>query len=423
MHGSFENHSGGSNEDRQPNEYDLGMAGKMAKAFIHSPLSPLLFVAFLFMGVIGLMFTPRQEDPQISVPMADIFISYAGASAQQVASLAIDPLERLMSEIPGVEHVYSASQRGQGMVTVQFKVGQQMGPSLVKLYEKLRSNVDLMPPGVSKPLVKPKGANDVPVVTLTLWSQGIDDASLRLVALELRQRLKEVPDTATSFLVGGRSEQMRIEIYPERLAGFGISAGEIANAVQTANINKDIGFAENGSSSFSVYSGSFLKNLTDLENLIVGVRNGTPVYLRDVAKISQGPGEAGNVVEYYTGKAAAQVGLMETGGAPAVTIAIAKKAGSNGVKVAQDILTRVEELKGSMIPENLNIAVTRNYGATAGEKGQWTDHQAVRCNRCSCDFDLYGPRIHLAAGFRRRSGYPCGYSVHRLCGLYIGLHH
>ncbi len=368
MHGSFENRSGGSNEDRQPNEHDLGAAGKMARAFIHSPLSPLLFVACLFMGVLGLMFTPRQEDPQISVPMVDIFVSYAGASARQVASLAIDPLERMMSEMPGVKHVYSASQRGQGMVTVQFEVGEQMEPSLIKLYDKLQSNMDQMPPGVGKPLVKPKGADDVPVVTLTLWSKSLDDASLRLVALEVRQRLKEVPDTANSFIVGGRTEQMRIEVYPERLAGFGISMGQIAEAVQSANVNKGIGFGESGSSSFSVYSGSFLKSVGDLENLIIGVRKGSPIYLRDVAKLTQGPGEAANVVEYYTGPSAAKAGLIETGGSPAVTIAIAKKAGSNGVTVARNILTRVEELKGSVIPDNLQVAVTRDYGASAGEK-------------------------------------------------------
>ncbi len=378
MHGSFDKFGGDGSSGNEPTgsggndnnekKHDLGFAGSMAKSFIHSPLSPLLFVACLLMGIMGLFLTPRQEDPQISVPMADVFLSYPGASAEQVASLAIDPLERMMSEIPGVEHVYSAAQRGQGMVTVQFKVGEETGASLVKLYDKLKSNADQMPPGVSQPLVKPKGADDVPVVTLTLWSNALDDTSLRQVALEMRQRLKEVPDTASSFIVGGRSQQMRIEISPERLQGFGIAVGEIARAVQGANVKKNIGSSEQGTSSFSVYSGSFLKNIGDLENLVVGIRKGTPVYMRDVATITAGPGEAGNVVQYYTGPAAKTAGLVETGGAPAVTIAIAKKSGSNGVTVAQAILDRVESLKGSIIPDNLNIAVTRNYGKTAGEK-------------------------------------------------------
>ena len=224
MHGSFDKFGGDGSQGKEPSgsdgnehnekKHDLGFAGGMAKSFIHSPLSPLLFVAFLLMGILGLFLTPRQEDPQISVPMADVFISYPGASAEQVASLAIDPLERMMSEIPGVEHVYSAAQRGQGMVTVQFKVGQETGASLVKLYDKLKSNADQMPPGVSQPLVKPKGADDVPVVTLTLWSNSIDDTSLRQVALEMRQRLKEVPDTASSFIVGGRSQQCASRFLP-----------------------------------------------------------------------------------------------------------------------------------------------------------------------------------------------------------------
>ena len=378
MHGSFDDYDNGKKgpgprgegprEERSSDREVKGLAGRMAHSFIHSPLSPLLFVACLFMGIMGLFMTPRQEDPQISVPMVDIFLSYPGASSQQVASLAIDPLERMLSEIPGVKHVYSASMQGQGMATVQFRVGEQMGPSLVKLYDKLQSNADKMPPGVSKPLIKPKGVNDVPVVTLTLWSDELDDSSLRLAALELRQRLKEVPDTAGSFIVGGRPEQMRVEVYPSRLAGFGIPVSQISQAIKSANVRKTIGFGESGGNSFSVYSGTFLKTIADLEKLVVGVRNGRPVYLRDVAHLSQGPGEADNVVQYYTGPAAAEAGLVRANGAPAVTIAIAKKAGSNGVTVAQAILDRVEALKGKVIPENLHIAVTRNYGATAGEK-------------------------------------------------------
>ena len=171
---------------------NLGIAGAMTAMFIHSPLTPLFLAALLLLGLLGLIITPRQEDPQISVPMVDVMFSFPGASSEQVASLATDPLERMLSEIPGVKHVYSASQRGGGMVTVQFDVGQQMEPSLVKLYDKLASNLDKIPPGVSQPLVKPRGIDDVPTVTFTLWSQDLDDASLRLVSLEVLQRLKTV---------------------------------------------------------------------------------------------------------------------------------------------------------------------------------------------------------------------------------------
>ena len=202
------NHSTGLSEEKK----ELGLAGRMAQAFIHSPLSPLLFFAMLAMGILGLIFTPRQEDPQISVPMVDIFINYAGASSGQVASLAIDPLERLMSEIPGVKHVYSASRHGEGMVTVQFKVGEQLGPSIVKVHDKIQSNMDKIPPGVSMPLVKPKGIDDVPVVTFTLWSQDVDDGVLRTLALDLLQNLKQIPNTGQGFIVGGRAEQVRVEV-------------------------------------------------------------------------------------------------------------------------------------------------------------------------------------------------------------------
>ncbi|MBB4304431.1 multidrug efflux pump subunit AcrB [Rhodobium orientis] len=349
-----------------------GLAGTMARTFIHSPLSPLFLVCCLAAGILGLTFTPRQEDPQISVPMVDIFIQYEGASAAQVTSLAIDPLERMMSEIPGVKHVYSASQRGQGMVTVEFDVGEKMEPSLVKLYDKLFSNLDKIPPGVSEPLVKPKGVDDVPVVALTLWSESLDDAALRLVSLELVQRLKEVPNTSQSFIVGGRAEEMRVEIQPERLSGFGISIDQVAGAITSANEKKRVGYSEIDGTSFNVYSGAFLKHASDLEHIIVGTYNGSPVYLRDVAKVTEGAGEATNSVQYFTGPAWTESGQPSRAsvpdGAPAVTIAIAKKPGSNGVTVADAVLDKVEQLKGRIIPGNVEIAVTRNYGETANDK-------------------------------------------------------
>ncbi|MDX2289364.1 MAG: efflux RND transporter permease subunit [Hyphomicrobiaceae bacterium] len=351
----------------------LGLAGWMAKTAIGSPLTPLFFVALLFIGVLGLLFTPRQEDPQISVPMVDIFFQFPGASAEQVASLATDPLQRMMTEIPGVKHVYAASQRGGGMVTVQFDVGQRIESSLVKLYDKLASNLDKMPPGVSQPLVKPKGVDDVPTVTLTLWSEQVDDAALRQLALEVMQRLKEVPDTSQSFIVGGRSEQVRVEFLPERLKGFGISVDQLARIIQSANARQDVGSVETGGQSLDIYAGQFLRNAGDLERLIVGVRNGSPIYLRDVATVTEGPGEASTLVLYFTGPAAAEAAGQDgtapaTHGAPAVTIAVAKKTGTNGVTVADAILAQVESLKGRVIPDNVHVAVTRNYGETANEK-------------------------------------------------------
>lgn len=352
--------------------HGLGLAGAMARTFIHSPLSPLLLLAALAMGILGLLITPRQEDPQISVPMVDVFIHYPGASSEQVASLAIDPLERMLSEILGVKHVYSASQRGQGMVTVEFDVGEIMENSLVKLYDKLESNKDKVPPGVIGPIVKPKGVDDVPVVTLSLWSHDITDAQLRLIALDVMQRLKEVQNTSQSFVVGGRPEELRIEVLPERLKGFGIGLDQIAETIKNTNSERGTGHIETGDNSYKVYTGSFLRNSSDVERLVVGVRNGSPVYVRDIAQVRETPAEAHDVVMYYTGLAFQQrdktTNARADHGTPAVTIAIAKKPGSNGVTVANAVLEKVDYLRGRLIPDNVHVSVTRNYGATANEK-------------------------------------------------------
>ncbi len=357
---------------------NLGLAGKLAQGFINSPLSPLLLFACLALGILGLVSTPRQEDPQISVPMVDIFFSYPGASANQVASLATDPLERLMSEIEGVDHVYSMSQRDGAMVTVQFDVGEEMGPSLVKLNAKIQSNLDSIPPGVSQPLIKPKGVDDVPIVTLTLWSHEVDEAALRSLGLNVIQRLKEVENTSQSFIVGGRSDAIRVEVFPERLAGFGISLDQLARTIRTANSERGVGSVEMGATSFTLYTGSFLRTAQDIENLMVGVFNGSPTYVRDVALVTEGTNDATDVVSYYTGPAYGTHGeegeeVHVSGerapiGAPAITIAVSKKGGSNGVGVADEILAYVDRLQGSLIPDNVHVEVTRNYGETANHK-------------------------------------------------------
>ena len=345
----------------------LGIAGGIAKTFIHSPLTPLLLIACLALGIMGLLSTPRQEDPQISVPMIDVFFQFPGASPQQVASLAADPLERMISEIPGIKHVYSASQRGGGMVTAQFEVGEDHNQSLVKLYDKLMSNMDKIPPGVSQPLVKPKSVDDVPMVALTLWSEELDDASLRSIALEVVQRLKQVKNTSQSFVVGGRSSQMRVEIDPARLRNFGISIDQLANTISSANERKKVGSAETSTNEITVYSGQFLRTASDVERLIVGIQGGRPIYVRDVATVTDGSSDATSVVQYASGPNAEE-GEPKTAGAPAVTIAIAKKKGSNGVSVANDVLAQVETLKGRLIPDNVHVSVTRNYGKTANDK-------------------------------------------------------
>lgn len=351
-------------KDRKVN---LGLAGQTAKSFIHSPLSPLLFLAMLCMGILGLVVTPRQEDPQISVPLIDIFIAYPGASAQQVADLAIEPLERIMSEIPGVKHVYSASYREMGMVTVRFIVGEEVGPSLVKVHDKLASHLDVMPQGITiPPLVKAKGIDDVPVVTLSLWSEEVGDSNLRRLGLSLLQQLKHIPNTGQGFVVGGTSERILVEIKPDKLSGNQITPRQIADVIRGANVESSTGVSISDNQHFTVYAGSFLRNSTDVENLVVTVRNGRPVYLRDVARVTYDIPDKENYVNIFAGPA--YEGEHKPDGATSITVAVSKKFGSNGVTVANDILHMVDELKGSLIPENVHVEVTRNYGETAQEK-------------------------------------------------------
>ncbi|TXH78234.1 MAG: efflux RND transporter permease subunit, partial [Thiothrix sp.] len=254
------------NDSAQPSQnqsHRLGIAGKTAQIFIKSPLTLLLLLAFLAIGALGLMITPRQEDPQISVPMVDVFVKYPGASPTEVEAIIARPLEAIMSEITGVDHVYSVSMRGEAMVTVQFKVGEDLEPSLVKLYDKLTSNRDAMPRGVSDPLVKPKGVDDVPVVTVTLWSNEVDDASLRLVGMEVLQELRGVANTSQSFIVDGRREEVQVQILPERLATFGVSLEQIARTIQMANAEQNTGFVEPNQNIYKIYSGSFLSSAQD----------------------------------------------------------------------------------------------------------------------------------------------------------------
>jgi multidrug efflux pump subunit AcrB len=338
----------------------------MAKAFIHSPLSPLFYIAMFAMGILGLIFTPRQEDPQISVPMVDIFIQYHGASSEQVASLALEPLQRIMSEIPAVEHVYAAAERGQGMVVVRFKVGEELEKSVFKVHDKIQSNLDKIPPGVSMPLVRPKGIDDVSVVNLTLWSDNVDDGTLRTLALDILQVLKEIPNTGQGFVVGGRAEQVQVEVMPERLSGFEVTLDQIANTIRTANSEQAAGSVEAGDTHFTVYTGSFLRSANDIAQLVVGTHNNVPVYVRDVARVIQAPEETRQIVHYYSGPAATADNPITA--APAVTIAIAKKIGTNGITVAESILAKIEELKGRVIPDNVHVEVTRNYGETAKDK-------------------------------------------------------
>jgi multidrug efflux pump subunit AcrB len=347
-------------------QHELGIAGTIAKAFINSPVTPMLLIASLLIGVMGLIFTPRQEDPKISVPMIDLYVSYPGASVYQVESLVTDPLERLMDEIPGVRHTYSATERGRAVVTVRFYVGEDLGESIVKVHDKIRSNMDKVPPDVQMPLVKPIAIDDVPTVSITLWSKEVDDSTLRILANDVLQELGQVKNTGKGFVVGGRADQIRIEVLPERLAGYNLSLQQVANTIRTANSESNVGAVEAGSTSFTVYSGTFLKTADAVKRLVVGTFNGAPIYMRDVANVFHGPEDAKQVSYFYAGPA--YEGEYRANGDAAVTVAIAKKEDTNGVTVSRNILEKVEELKGKLIPDNVHVEITRDYGKTANDK-------------------------------------------------------
>ena len=310
-----------------------------------------------------MLITPREEDPQISVPMIDVFVAYPGASSSEVANLISEPLERLMSELSGVKHVYSMSREGMAMVTVRFDVGEQMEPSLVKVYNNLFSHMDAIPKGVMQPLVKPKSIDDVPVVTVTLSSDRLDLVQLRKLGLDVNQRFKALPDTGQSFVVGGSREQIRIDVDLPRLASHGVTLGQVTHAVAAANQRMPAGDVVEGSKWFNIYTGAFLGDLSDVGNLVVAVDQNRPVFLRDVANVTQGESETKSVVD--------QSSRMEDGQFrtnSAVTVAVAKKRGSNGIDVAAAMMRELEAMKGSLIPDSVQVTVSRDYGESAHDK-------------------------------------------------------
>ena len=343
----------------------LGAAGILCKTFIHSPLSPLLYIVMMFLGVYGLIATPRQEDPEISVPMIDIFYRMPGATAEQVADLLIAPQERVLSEISGIKHVYSASDKEMGMITLQYRVGEDMESALVRTMAKLQTHADKLPPGAEPAMMKPKGIDDVPVVTITLWSTELDDSTLRALATTLSQRLKQVPKTGSTFISGGRARQLRIDVTPERLAGFRLSMGQIAQTIQGFNSEQTVGFNERGELYAYVETGTFLRKADDVRRLVVGLHDGKPVYMSDIAKVSIGPEQTSQMVSFSSGPAYPGDAVDN---AQAVTLAVAKHQGANGVEVVRAIRAEIDDLKGVLIPDNVHIEYTRDYGKSASDK-------------------------------------------------------
>lgn len=344
-----------------------GFAGRIAKQFINSKLTPLLMIAFLAIGVYSSYLTPREEEPQIDVPIADIFFRYPGASPKEVESRVMEPLEKVVSNIPGVEYVYSTSKPGQAMMIVQFYVGQDIERSLVKMYNEIMKHMDEMPKGTSPPLVKTRSIDDVPVLGLTFWSEHYNDYQLKRIAEEVNNEIKQVTDVSETKVIGGRSRQIRVVLDNERMAGFHVDGLSIAQKIQLANKQFNAGSFDKNDNEYLVEAGDFLKTSDDVANLVVGIQNGSPVYLKQVAQVIDGPQEPIQYVNFGYGKVSPQKGTYQ-GNYPAVTISVAKRRGADAMHVADGVLKKVEILKKDLIPQDVHVDVTRNYGKTASNK-------------------------------------------------------
>ena len=345
-----------------------GIAGKIAQVFISSKLTPLLMITFLALGVYGTYLTPREEEPQIDVPMADIFIGYPGASPNEVEQRISAPLEKVLSNIEGVEYVYSTSMVGQAMVSARFYVGEDVERSLVRLYNELMKYSDKMPEGSTPPLVKTRSIDDVPMMTLTLWSDSYSDYETRRIAEELSSEIKKTTDVADVKVHGGRVRQVRVLLNKSKMANYGISALQIAGVIRASNQELASGSFDQNDTEYLVDTGNFLKESSDVENLIIDIKNGDPIYLRNVADVVDGPSEPQSYVMYGLGAAAKNTEHSAGVSFPAVTISIAKRSGTDAMLIASKVEAKVEALKGNLVPSEITITTTRNYGKTAAEK-------------------------------------------------------
>jgi len=347
-----------------------GFAGKVARAFINSKLTPLIVIAALLLGVFAVKMTPREEEPQISVPMIDIYLPMPGSSPQEVQERVVKPLEGRLWEISGVEYLYSMSHPGMGVITVRYKVGQNMEESLIKLYNKVMSNRILLPPGAGEPLVVAKSIDDVPILALTIWSERYDHIMLRKVAREICDELKKTDNVAEGEIKGGLTRQVRVILDGPRLAGFNLSPLQVAGSLQKGNAALPSGAFSGSNRELLVETGSFLDSVESIKRLVVGVHNGKPVYLADVAQISDTVKEPDDYVLMGLGQGSEHAQFTGNRGQdyPAVTISVAKRKGANATWVADDLIKRVAFMKGKVIPSDVQVSVTRNYGETAREK-------------------------------------------------------
>ncbi len=354
------------NNEKGNNGFILGIV----KSFVTSNISVIMVVIALCLGAAAVLVTPREEEPQIVVPMADVFVSVPGASAEEVERLAAEPLERMLWQIDGVEYVYSMSSRESAVITVRFFVGEDRENSLVKLYNKINMNVDKAAPVIKNWIVKPVEIDDVPIVTIGLYSKRYNDYDLRRIGEEIIARLSEVENISGTTVTGGLKREVKVELSPEKMTSFGVSLPEVYTALSASDVSVTAGQFSSKNKAFRVTSSSFLYSVDEVGAVVVGMRNNNPVYLRDIASIMDGPENAKSYSKISFSQSYYKLNpdAPEAESFPCVTLALSKKKGTNAVTVSRDILKKLEELKTEIIPDDVSTIVTRNYGKTASEK-------------------------------------------------------
>jgi multidrug efflux pump subunit AcrB len=360
------------------NEPRLGFSGRIARAFQSSPLTPVLAIAAILLGVAATLITPREEEPQIDVTMANVLVPFPGADVRDVENLVAFPLEQKLSEIDGVKHVYSVSRPGMAILTVEYAVGVPRQTAIVRLYNQVFQNQDFVPAGlgVGQPLIRPMGIDDVPVMALTLWSDAANQGPVQLaeIAHTLETELKRIPGTRDVYTIGAPERAIVVELDATRLASYGLSITDLSAALKAANVVTQAGDRINADRDIPVTAGTFLASTADVSALVIGLKNGQPVFLSDVANIHAGADLPTSNV--WFGTPAGQAGPV-TGSAPAVTLAIAKKAGSNAADITQAVSARLQALTNVVIPADVHVTVTRDYGQTATDKADKLIHKLM----------------------------------------------
>jgi len=344
----------------------LHLAGRIARGFITSKLTPLVIIAALLLGAFSILQTPREEEPQIVVPMLDVFVQMPGASSDEVAQRVSLPMERLLREVPGVEYIYSISHPGVSMLVVRFYVGTKEEDAIIQTYNKLYSNLDRIPPGVSQPIIKVRSIDDVPILALTLWGKNYDSYRLRQIAGELENSLKPLDGVSETRIIGGQPRQIRVVLDTQRLAGYGLTPTAVVAQLQSANSRSQVGSFSRDNRELQVDAGVFFTSMDDLRQVVIGVHSGRPVYLRDVAeRLEDGAAEPSNYVLFGSARGATTDSGTDY---PAITISLSKRKGTNATLISERVLGQIDGLRGYVLPRDLNVTVTRNYGETAKDK-------------------------------------------------------